>query len=490
MVYTLPQRNAPEANLGNQIGQGMSQGFLSTAQPAIQKQYERGQLQQALNKLQSQSQNPNASPTDLLYNLIEASSYSPEIGRNLPQLYAELNKAREASAMQNVNYGGEGQGQDQMQPVGQGQQQMKPGGISAPSQQQNQQVQQAIQQSRNFPNNQKGQESPGNMPQEATSGQARPVLSGDQLLQKAQQRQQEFAKKGIIKPFEYFYDQVVNENEQNRHFNQNVENERIKRIQSQEKYGELAEQRLKKLIPDASDEEAAIFKKIGEEAAGGDKSQAEIDRNITTEVNKYKNSLTNIKDNLEAPRIQNKLQRSFLGKGADIKSVEQDARAAIRPLLEKGLYEKSRTMLANAGFYPEERETIIFGEMPKDLKQSVSSIPKARYSTTREHPLSLTRGFTPPTKEYDMKSRIDLLDNMSKIWGEGQNDKINLLQLRKEYEDKGYDWRVFKDAMNEMVNNGHIKLNDDQQNTLNSYLNNPPFSGLGFLLNKMGLMGR
>ncbi len=453
-------------SIGAQAGQSFGKGFTQS----FEQQYQRGQLQQALNKLKSQSQNPNASPTDVLYNLIEASSYSPEIGRNLPQLYAELNKAREANAMKNVNYGAGGQGP-------------QPGGISQPSRPINPQVQQALQQNKFFPQNLGQQQGPGNLPQESTSGQVKPVLSGDQLLQKAQERQAELSRNGIVKPFEDVYNQVSNENEHNRVYNQHVEAETQKRIAAQEKYGELAEARLRKLIPDASDEEAAVFKKKGEEAAGENKSQGDIDRLISREVSKYKNTLSNIEKNLEAPRIQNGLQKSFLGTRSNMKSVEQDARAAVKPLIDLGMYEKARTMLANTGFYPEERETIIFGEMPKDLKQTANT-------TTSEHPFSLTRGFTPPEKEYDMKSKISLLENMSKIWGEGENPKINLLQLRKEYEDKGYDWRIFKDAMNELVNNGHIQLNDDQQNTLNSYLDNPPLDNIGKILHGLGLRGR
>ncbi len=474
MVAILP----PKTNLGSQLGQSFGQGF----NKSFEQQYERGRLQQALSQLREQGQNPNSSPTDLLYNLIEASSYSPEIGRNLPQLYAELNKAREASAMQNVNYG-----QGNQNPTGPFQ-----GGISSSSQALNPENLESIRQSKFFPSNIGSQESPGNLPQEATQGQVRPVLSGDQLLQKTQQRQSDLSRNGIVRNFEDVYKQVENENEQNRVYNQHVENERQKRIQAQEKYGAVAEERLKKMLPGSSDEENAVFKKIGEDAAGQGKSEADIDRFISKEVSNYKNTLSNIEKNLNAPRIQNQLQKGFLGQTTDIKSVENDARQAVKPLIDLGLYEKARTSLANAGFYPEERERIIFGEMPKEIKQSVDRIPRATYEKTKQPVLSGQAGI--PTgasqKKYDMKSQLDLFDNISKVWGEGENDKINLLQLRKAYEDKGYDWRVFKDSINELVNNGHIQLNDDQTNTLNSYLNNPPLNTLEKLLHGIGLRGR
>ncbi len=481
MVFVAPPRNAPNASFGNQLGQAINQGFQQSFQPAVQQEYQRGRLQQALGKLREQSQNPNATPQDLLYNLIEASSYSPEIGRNLPQLYSELNKAREANAMKNVNYGGQQQGIQQ-------------GGISRPQQKTSPEVQKAIQENRFFPENLGSQQGPGNLPQEATTGQVRPVLSGDQLLQKAQQRQAELARNGIVKPFEEVYNQVGNENQQNDLYNQRIELERQKRIESQEKYGNLAEQRLKKLIPDASDEESAIFKKIGEDAGGENKSQGDIDRLITRSVNNYKDTVSNIEKDLKAPRIQNKLQRAFAGKTSDYRKVEQDARAAIKPLIDLGLYEKSRTMLANTGFYPEERENIIFGEMPKEIKSTIDKIPKASYEKSKKVPITSMAGIPSGNlnqpNEYDLKSRVNLFDNLSRIWGDGQNDQVNLLQLRKQYEDRGYDWRIFKDAMNDLVNTGQIKLNNDQTTIYNSYLNNPPLSKLETILYNLGLRGR
>ena len=398
MVQVLP----PKPNAGLSMAQGIREGFQSTFNPAVQQEFQRGKLQEALGKLKEQSQNPNATPQDLLYNLIEASNYSPEIGRNLPQLYSELNKAREANAMKNVNYGG--------------QQQIQSGGITRPTQQENPQVQNAIRENKFFPKNLGSQQAPGNLPQQATTGKVREVLSGDQLLQKTQQRQAELGKNGIVKSFEDVYNQVSNENEQNRVFNQNVEKDTQNRIASQEKYGELAESRLKKLLPNASDEESAVFKKIGEDAAGQNTSQADIDRFISREVSKYKNTLSNIEKNLEAPRIQNKIQRTFLGKGSDIKSVEQDAKAAIKPLLDLGLNEKARTVLGNAGFYPEERERIIFGELPKDIREISSSIPKASFNKTESVPVSGMAGIQAGNKnfnkEYDLKSQINLFQNI------------------------------------------------------------------------------
>lgn len=479
MVYTIPGRNAPNASFGNQLGQNISEGFLKSAQPAIQQQYQRGQLQKGLEQLRQRGQDPNASPTDLLYNLIEASSYSPEIGRNLPQLYEQLNKAREAQAMQKVNYGG------------QGEQQMQPGGISAPSPQQNPQVQQALQQQhRNFPNNLKGNEAPGNLPQESTKGQIRPILDGQEKMQEAQKLQAEWGRKGIIKTFDEAYAQVERMNNANESYNQQLNAETERRVAAQEKYGAVAEERLTKVLPGATDEEKAIFKKIGEEAAGRDRSTGSIDGYITKEVNDYKNSISNIQKDLEAPRIQGAISRSFSGKSGDIEKAMSDARQAIQPLLKKGLVDKSRSMLSQAGFAPEERENIVFGPLPKETRSQIDKIPSAVSVRT---PIKQQGSFPvgkAAQKEYSVKSKMHLYESLTDLFEQGHNDSLNLLQIRKAYEDKGYDWRMFKDSLNDLKNSGHITLNPDQENQFNSYLNNPPLDTLGKVLHGLNFIGR
>lgn len=479
MVTILP----PKTSIGSQIGQSFGQGLSRT----MEEQYQRGQLQSALNRLRTQGQNPNATPTDLLYNLIEASSYSPEIGRNLPQLYAELNKAREANAMKNVNFGGDNQSAGVGQPSFQG------GGISRQPKEPSPELQKAIQGSKFFPSNVGSQESPGNLPQETTSGRIRPILSGKELFPAAQRRQTEYARNGIIKSFPEVLQEVKLENEEDKLYNQQVNLETEQRIESQKRYGKLAEDRLTKLFPNASDRVKSVFRQIAEKAAGENRSEGEIDQFITDEVNKYKDTLSNIENNLEAPRIQNRLRRAVEGKSSDLKVAMQDAKQSIQPILKLGLFEEARTYLANAGFYPEERETIIFGEMPKQLKEIVDSIPKPEYQKREPAQITSIPGIpsgksTELPKEYDLITRLHLFDSLSKVWEE--NPQVNLLQLRKAYEDKGYDWRIFKDALNELKDSGHIQLTDDQERAFNSYLNNPPLNKIGQFLHGLNIIGR
>lgn len=485
MVYTLPDKYAPHASFGNQFFPALTEAFQKTAVPAAQKEYQRGQLQKALGQLRSQGQNPNASPTDLLYNLIEASGYAPEIGRNLPQLFQQLNMAREAEAMKNFSYT---QGQ---QPPSPGQQPFSQGQIS-PQNQMNPQVESALRQSpQRFPTNISPQEKPGNLPQEATQGQVRPILSGDQLLEKARIRQQQLKGLGIIKPLEEVYSQVVNENEQNQVYNKAVELEREKRVKSQEHYGQIAADSLTKVYPEAADEELSVFMKKGEEIAGNSKSEAANKLFLSKEASKFKNAISNVEKTLQAPRIQNVLQRRVQGNRSSMDQVMKDATSAIQPLLREGLYEKSRTLLANSGFYPEEREKIVFGDIPEYVQEKINTLPKATLERPKSSVALTNVGAFPKSGEqqYSLKNKMDLFKNLKDVFGK-ENPDVNLILLRKQYEEKNYDWRIFKDALNDMVQGGLIKLTDDQTNQLNSDLNKAPLTHLEKILYKIGFIGR
>ena len=68
---------------------------------------------------------------------------------------------------------------------------------------------------------------------------------------------------------------------------------------------------------------------------------------------------SNIEKDLSAPRTQNHLQRSFLQSNKDFEQSAADLRVKLKPLLSLGLYDTSRKLLTDLGYYPEEREQII-----------------------------------------------------------------------------------------------------------------------------------
>ena len=84
---------------GPSAGQAFGKGLVDTLQPMLEREQQLNQTRRALGDIRSRS--ANASPTEQLYNLIEASSISPEIGRNLGPLYEQLMRGREADIMAN-----------------------------------------------------------------------------------------------------------------------------------------------------------------------------------------------------------------------------------------------------------------------------------------------------------------------------------------------------------------------------------------------------
>lgn len=116
MVYTTPPRNAPRPTLGNTLGQGIKQGFQSSFNPAVQQEYQRGRIQEALGGLQNLP--ANASPTDVMTALISATAGIPGAERYVAPLYESLMRTRQTENYGKTFGGGQGgQGGQQGQPM-------------------------------------------------------------------------------------------------------------------------------------------------------------------------------------------------------------------------------------------------------------------------------------------------------------------------------------------------------------------------------------
>jgi hypothetical protein len=412
--------------------------------------------------------------------LISATAGIPGAERYVGPLYETLMAQRNREAAANVPL----TGQTPQQP----QQSFQGGQIGAQGNAPSDQV------SKFFPKNIGPNEAPGNLPQEATGGQIKPIWSGEEVLQQGEGLYKKWIGEGRTdRTLEQAIDIKRTENEENKAYNQNIETERQKRIAEQEAFGEIAETALVDQFKNATAEQKAIFRKKGEDVAGRGKSQAEIKRTLTKDAVKFADDYSNAQRQLQAPRIQNKISRLAEGKTSDLKQAESDAKSLVQPFINLGLYDTSRDLLAGGGFYPEERERIIFGEIPPGTKNIVNSIPKPTYNKSNAAAaVAGVKNYNPNTERtYSEKSLEDLKSNIKSVWGgEKENPSINPILLRKQYEDQGYDWRAFKDAMNSLVMDEKIILNPDQNNLYNDYLNEPPLSNLNKILYKLNIVGR
>lgn len=89
MVYTLPNRYAPNASFGNQIGRGLSDAFQQTAVPAMQQEYQRGQLEKQLMQAKNILSNPHINEKEKQVGLYQSLSGRPDIAKHIYDQYIQ-----------------------------------------------------------------------------------------------------------------------------------------------------------------------------------------------------------------------------------------------------------------------------------------------------------------------------------------------------------------------------------------------------------------
>ena len=473
---------------GPSIAEYFTRGLEGSVMPALQQLQQRNLTLQGLQQAK-QSASQAQTPSDLLFSLLEATAGRPGAERSLGQLYPSLLQNFMAQKSLQVPVAGEQQPmQRDTTPVVPSQRQNLPGFMQQPGQPYPQPAQtplHAVGKQGFFPTNINPNEAPGNLPQAATAGIKRPVFSPQELIPQARQLAKQRQEAGIPTSVSEALNELKKQNEENREYNSEVDKELGQRIESQRQSGEMAVEKLLKTIPDATDEQQAIFRKIGENVRGGSKSEADFDRTIAKEATKFKNTITNVKKDLSAPRVQNFLHRKFMGTHKDFQNASNDLKVKLKPILDLGLYDTARNLLNELGYYPEERESVInpltdrssstFNTLPKAEK-----VAKIRQVTGQSVPL-------PPEISYTESDRGNVRDGILNILKNEPN--ASLVLMRKGFEDKNYDWRLFKDELNKLVQSEQVQLTDDQQNQL-IYLDSPPLNLLESILHKLNFRGR
>lgn len=470
------------------IAQGLGQALGQIGGQIGGQQYRKSQLSSALDQAVSAASQPGVNPLQALAGFLKAGAGIPGSEKYMGQLaplIMETVRARQSGA-------GGLAGMDQMEvtpediraqklsdryglePVqrqqlpGFGEQAQPPSPLNVGTQ-------------GAFPSVQMPGESPGNVPQPATEGVVRKVFSPQDVTQEALKLFNQRQKAGIPTTLKEAKEEVLALNEENKAYNAQVESERKARITSQAESGDAAEELLTNIMPDANDEEKAIFRKKGEELRADSKSDADFKRLLAKEAEKFKNSISNIERSLDAPRwhqIKTKLE----GKGKSADEAASDMRVLLKPLLDLGLYDKARRLLSSKGFYPEESEKII-NELPEQAKSIFNTLPKVseRYSGYKAGGVPIQKPQATPGQLNNLKETIS--KTLSK------NPNASLVLMRRLAEDKGYDWRSFKDSLNEILLEDKIKLTDDQFNQV-KHLDTPPLSTLDKILEGLGVIGR
>jgi len=146
-------------------------------------------------------------------------------------------------------------------------------------------------------------------------------------------------------------------------------------------------------------------------------------------------------------------------------------------------------LLSELGYHPEERESIIT-DLGEPARKIISQLPKMNKTEFKENGSEEYQFGGPasfPQPEFSEQVRKQIKDSLSKIVT--ADPSVNLILLRKVYEDKNVDWQTFKDDINDLIIEGKFMMDDDQFKHLD-LLDTPPLDNLDKLLYGIKLIGR
>lgn len=461
---TAPNPSAA-AMIGNALGTGLGKNFIDPQQ-LLQRQL----LQKSLEEAKTSINKPGATQLERMIEFMKAGAGIPGSERYMGQLLPLVQQITAAENAQKAPFGQqEGQVQTQ-QPI----ENLELNDYLTPKQE-----------NPFFPSNVGAQQETGNLPQEATTGIKEPIASTQQLLKMSKPYAAQKTAAGMPTTPQEAFEELKAINEDRKIHNKEIDAELGKRIASQREYGRLAQEKLNEVMPNAGSEETAYIKRKVEELAGQNKSEADIERLAAGEARKYKNLISQISNDIPAQRVQNRPVMKLLGTSKSEEQARNDLRVKLKPLLDAGLYDKARSILSERGYMPEEREMIIsnLGENALKTMSQMPSLQPREGAFQRAANKALFKENT-----YDPEQIQSFKQNLQDVLT--KDPSTNLILLRRKYEDeKGVDWRMFKDSLNDLIDQGVFTPNDDQFNMLNK-LDQPALNNLDQLLYNVGLIGR
>lgn len=496
MVSILPPKRGPANAIADALSQ-FGRNLPNVMEERFQHQRKMGAIDQIGKEIANMKQTAAETgkpidPMQLLLQFAKTGAVAPGLERALAPMMDLALKSLNANASQNIRQPGEEGGisgaengeQPQFNQI-----QVQPKSLGAPEQVSQRPrfpgfIGQEEQQTSNYPSNIPPSGMPGNAPQEATTGVISPLLDRSGKVKEAKRIIADDKEMGIITSFPEAMARVNESEEDKKEHNKEVENERKNRVASQKTYGKKAVDYLLGVMEKATPEQQAIFAKMGENVSLEGKSEAEKDLFLAKEATKFKNAIDNVKSDLTAPRSYNKLHRQFMGSDKDFKQASSDLKTKLKPILDLGLYDTARTLLTDLGYYPEERESVI-NPMSERSNILMNQVPEAKRQR-KELPSMFTPGLQ-PTYTYEPGQVENVKDGLRELKKSDPN--FSLVLARKAFEDKGYDWRVYRDALNDLIKNEGFKLEDDQFNQ-QTYLDSAPLNALEKILQSVNLIGR
>jgi hypothetical protein len=462
VVSILPTPRSPWESISDSIGAGLSQ----TLPQAAQQRSNRNSLQESLASIKNISSNPNSTNLDIMLSALQAGAGIPGSERYMAQILPELLKQAEVNRTPNAAFAGEQNQQPQMR-------NREPG---EPMQQRQPLPERGFGENRFFPTNKGPEGGPGHIPQEATTGKKIPLTPPSEKPAAIKKLIADNKAVGIFKTIPEATAEFDAHQEDIRSHNKAVDEELKQQVIAQKNYGQKAVDELKKVYPEATPEIESVFKKFGEEEAQKGKSEAEIDRSLAVKAKNFSDQIATIKKDASAPRLFNSIGRAANGTYKDLESSIEDLRVKLKPILDMGLYDTARNLVSGLDYYPEEVDMTVnpLGEREKTV---LNKVPKIKMGNSKNP------SYLNPEPIRDQESVKSAIRDLKQA-----NPNFSLVLGRKALEDKGYDWRMYRDALNELEREG-LEFTDDQRKQIGK-LDGPPLSGLQTILESVKIIGR
>ena len=354
-----------------------------------------------------------------------------------------------------------------------------------------------------------------NFPEDYTNGKILPVKSSDEIIREGEQRARIRNENGIPTSRLEGISEVEQENNLAIQSNERVEAQKQRRQEAEIRAGNLGVSEITPYFEGVENEKRSVlgsignylfgqgkepvtippevrayFKSYGENVAKMGGSEAEINKKITDEAKKFIDDSSNIVETLpDAPRFFKKVGDLFSDTGLPNEDVKIAMRNKLKPFLEKGMYDYARDLLAQKDYDAEERETFI-ADLSENALKEVSKLPKINNEPKFKKDKGLF-GYDITVKDLDNKyneqTKELIHNNIRDVLKSDPN--TNLILLRKAYEDKGVDWRIFQNSINQLIQNNEFTPNADQSNQ-DADLSQPPLSNLDSILFGLNLRGR
>lgn len=321
------------------------------------------------------------------------------------------------------------------------------------------------------------------IPPPLTQGDYRPVMTPEQIIQElgpsiaAQSRSN-----GIPMDDQEGIKLAQYTNQQNQSYNDQIDKDISTRQQMQTAYGNKGVEKLRKIYQNPSDDLENYMRREAQKIASDSADEADIEQQLTDKAKSIKHTISQTENGLPARRSFNIPKYKMLGVDRSDDKKVSDLRLKLQPLLKEGLFDTARNVLSKIGYYPEEREHII-SSLGEGSKKSLATLPQL------EKKIKLSEGYSPSwtTEEFTPENKDLIKNNMLDVFK--SEPSVNLLLLRRGYEDKGVDWSTFKDILNDAALTGQINLNPEQLKMLD-LLDEPPLNNLEKILEKIKFIGR